>query len=216
MADQTDQIGDIHAEVVVGASPMDAERLLALGDDGWRYDGWRYELVDGRLVRMAPTGMEHRDIWMRLFRALDRHVEAHALGALTPPDTGFRLPLPDASETVLSPDIGFIQAGHAATLPPAGSPERRKFLPLAPDLAVEIASPDQRRPEMAEKARRYPHAGSAEVWIIWPAQQQVDVSRRGARTQLTLTATDQLQAPDIIPGFTFPIARLFADVQPAT
>lgn len=167
MADQADQIGDIHAlwgEVVVGASPMDAERLLALGDDGWRY-----ELVDGRLGRMAPTGMEHRDIWMRIFRALDRHVEAHALGELTPPDTGFRLPLPDAGETVLSPDIGFIRAEHAATLPSVGSPERREFLPLAPDLAVEIASPDQQRPEMAEKARRYPHAGSAEVWIIWPA-----------------------------------------------
>jgi len=36
------------------AYPFTADALLGL-----REDEWRYELVDGRLVRMAPTGLEH-------------------------------------------------------------------------------------------------------------------------------------------------------------
>lgn len=49
-----------------------ADELLALPEDGWRY-----ELVEGRLVRMSPTGHLHSRVSVGLFRALDRFNEAH-------------------------------------------------------------------------------------------------------------------------------------------
>ncbi|HEX6123073.1 MAG TPA: Uma2 family endonuclease, partial [Ktedonobacterales bacterium] len=138
------------AELVPDTGPMTADELLALPEDEWKY-----ELVDGRLVRMPPTGLEHFDVTDALHAALRTYVRASGLGIVTLPDTGFRLTAPDLTETVLSPDVAFVRAERVAQLPPPGDPARKKFLPLAPDLAAEIASPDQYRPEMAEKARRY-------------------------------------------------------------
>ena len=41
------------------AQATTAEQLLALPDDGWRY-----ELVEGELRRMSPAGQEHGRIAM--------------------------------------------------------------------------------------------------------------------------------------------------------
>ncbi len=82
---------------------------------------------------------------------------------------------------------------------------------MAPDLAVEIPSPDQYRPEMAEKARLYLAVGVRLVWVIWPRWRQVGVWRPGAAAPVaTLDTTGTLDGLDVLPGFTYPVARLFA------
>lgn len=195
------------AELVPGVGhPLGPDELLAF-DDGQ----YQYELVEGRLVRMAPTGLEHRDVWIRLFRALDRYAEGLSGALVTPPDTGFRMTQPGKGETVLSPDIGFISAERAATLPAEGTPERRRFLPLAPDLAAEIASPDQYQPEMAKKAALYLDSGVRLVWVIWPAARQVGVWRPGSSQPFAMLGIgDMLDGGEALPGFTLPIVRLFS------
>ena len=124
--------------------PMTVDDVLALPDDAWRY-----ELVEGRLVRMPGTGLEHLEVTDNLHAALRAHVKANRLGLVTFPDTAFKL----SEDTSLLPHIGFIGVAKVQQLPAWGSRERRKYIPVAPDLAVEVASPDQYRPEMAEKAR---------------------------------------------------------------
>ena len=112
---------------------------------------------------------------------------------------------------MLSPDIGYISAERAATLPAEGTPERRKFLPIAPDLAVEIASPDQYQPEMARKAALYLESGVRLVWVIWPAVRQVGVWRAGSSLpDAMLGMGDTLDGGEVLPGFALPIARLFS------
>ena len=157
-------------EPVPGGAPMSADELLALDDSVWQY-----ELVDGRLLRMAPTGLEHFEITDRLLDALKAHVKQHALGRVTLPDTGFAFARPDVADTVLSPDLAFVSAAKVAQLPPPGSAERRKYLRVVPDLVVEVASPDQFHPEMAAKARLYLELGVPLVWVVWLALRQVDV-----------------------------------------
>ncbi len=197
------------AEPVPGVDrPVTADELLTWSEDP--QFAWRYELVAGRLVRMPPTGVEHWDIGVPLFRALDTFTAAHNLGRVTWPDTGFRLNQPGQEDIVLSPDIAFVSAERLARLPARNTPERRRFFPMAPDLAVEIASPDQHWPEMATKAQLYVAMGVRLVWIAWPGRREVDMWRPGtARPAATLRPGDQLDGGDVVPGFTYPVADLF-------
>lgn len=193
-------------EPVPGDTPMTADDLLALDDSAWQY-----ELVNGRLLRMAPTGLEHFDVTQKLYRKVDRYVEERQLGIVTLPDTGFAFSRPDAADTVLSPDLAFVSAARVAQLPAPGSPERRKYLRVVPDLVVEVASPDQFHPEMAAKARLYLELGVPLVWVVWPALRQVDVWRAGASDPVaTLDGGATLEGGDTLVGFTYPLGQLFA------
>src|SRR5690349_1497786 len=84
------------------AYPFTADALLKLHEDEWLY-----ELVDGRLVRMAPTGLEHLEVTDTLHHAMRTYVVAKRLGKVTLPDTGFRLSQPGQQDTVLAPDVGY-------------------------------------------------------------------------------------------------------------
>ncbi|HEY7782452.1 MAG TPA: Uma2 family endonuclease [Ktedonobacterales bacterium] len=159
---------------------------------------------------MPPTGLEHLDIMEILLDALKAHVKSAATGRVTLPDTGFRLPLSLSDDTVLSPDIAFIGSETLRQLPPPGTPGYKRYLAVAPDLAVEVASPGQHHPEMADKARFYPQAGVRLIWVIWPASRQVDAWRANADHPKILGVADMLIGLDVVPGFTLPVGRLFA------
>lgn len=191
------------AEVVPGAKiPMTASELLSLPDDGWTY-----ELVEGRLVRMPPSGGGASNLGMNLGTVINNHVLAHDLGGVTGADGEFVLSQPGEPDTSFAPDIAFVRRER---LPNRGSTEWELPWRLAPDLAVEIASPNQYKPEMAEKARRYLEAGVRLVWVVWPRYRQVDVWRPGAGEPLaTLAVGDTLDGYDVLPGFAYPLAQLF-------
>jgi Uma2 family endonuclease len=136
-------------------------------------------------------------------------VDARQLGAITGADGTYDLTRPgDAGETGLVPDAAFVRADR---VPARSSPEYAKAWRLAPDLVAEVASPSQFRPEMGEKAQRYLAAGVRLVWIVWPKSRQVDVWRPGAAQPVaTLGPGDVLDGLDVLPGFTHPVADLFA------
>ena len=194
------------AELVPGVDrEVTADELL-----NWPDDGWLYELVEGRLVRMPPTMRGHGKLLMDLLLLLGHYVKEHQLGLTTPPDEGFLLSRPGQKDVVLAPDIAFIRAEREALLP-QGDESWRKYAALAPDLVVEIASPSQYRPEMAAKARLYLELGVDLVWVFWPRHKRVDVWRVGSDQPVaTLGIEDSLDGEDVLPGFTYPLARLFA------
>ncbi len=195
------------AEAVPDARyPMTADDLLVLADDAWQY-----ELVDGRLVRMAPTGLEHLDITERLYEALRAFVVSHTLGRVSLPDTGFHLSSTGQPEVIVSPDVAYISAEQMRQLPPHGAPARKQFVAVAPEIAAEVVSPDQYHPEMAKKAQLYLDHGVRLVWVVWPAQRQIDVWRPGAAVPVaTLDVGGTLDGQDVLPGFSLPVADLFA------
>jgi Uma2 family endonuclease len=183
--------------------PMTADDLLQLTEDGRHF-----ELIEGRLVQMPPVGGGHGKLVLDLGSAIRAFVQARGLGVALGGDVGFVISRLGQVDTVLAPDIAFVRAEH---MPAQTSSEWPAFWRTAPDLAVEIASPSQYRPEMADKARAWLAAGVRLVWIVWPSNREVDVWRPGSsEPTMALTATDALDGMDVLLGFTYPIAGLFA------
>ena len=176
---------------------MTAEELLQLPDDEWRY-----ELVEGRLVRMTPTGGKHGRVVMALLLAVGRFVEEQRLGEVFPAETGFWISREGGPDTVLAPDLAFVRAGREPDPGAEGYPR------LAPDLVAEIASPSQGREEMAAKARWWLSAGVRLVWIVLPEARTVEVWRDGKLARI-ITPEEELSGEEVLPGFVYPITHLF-------
>jgi Uma2 family endonuclease len=138
--------------------------------------------------------------------ALHDHVRKDALGTVAGGGTGF--PIARDPDTVRAPDAGFIRA---ARVPPVLSP---KFFPGAPDLAVEVLSPDDRAGEVLAKVQDWLAAGSAAVWVIDPKTRTVS-AYRGRSSVAVLAGHDVLDGGDLLPGFSLPLAELFAELGPA-
>ena len=194
------------AQEVPGAPyPMTVDDLLALPEDA----EWQYELVDGRLVRMPASGFEASEIAANLLISLGAFVRAQDLGRVTGADGTYDLTRPgDPTATGLVPDVAFVRKDR---IPPATSPAYRKALRLPPDLAAEVVSPSRFHPEMSIKAKRYLDAGVRLVWLVRPKYQQVEVwHHSSAGLVATSNIGDALDGLDVVPGFTYPLADLFA------
>jgi Uma2 family endonuclease len=172
-------------------------------------DGWTYEVVEGVLVRVAGSGDLATSIAVALAAALFTFVHPRRLGRVTGADGVYRFP---GAETGLLPDVGF----YGAALFPRVA-DRNKPVPFAPELAVEVASPEQDAAAMAAKAWRYLRGGTRLVWVVWPEQQTVDVWHPGdlrarhqeMRPSATLRSGDVLTGEDVIPGFSHPVGAVF-------
>jgi Uma2 family endonuclease len=177
--------------------------LLAIPDDGYVY-----EVVEGVLVRMAGSGEEATVIGGLLVTALGSFVYPRRLGLVTSADGVYKFP---GAETGLLPDVGF----YAWERHPGHRPGPRP-IPFAPDLAVEVVSPDQTPAEMAAKARTYLAGGTHLVWVVWPSSAHIDVWRAGQMEgpAATLNTSEALDGEDVVPGFTYPVASIFAALTP--
>ena len=191
------------AEIVPGADLMTVAEYERLPDDGWQY-----ELVGGVLVWMPLSGGQASNIATRLSARLGVFVEDNALGQLTGADGGYNFSALGQPDTELGPDVAFVRSDK---VPERGTPAHTRAWAVAPDLAVEVASPSQWRPEMAAKVGRYLAAGVRLVWVVWPRWEQVDVWHPGdLAPSATLAAGDALDGEDVVPGFSYPVARLFS------
>ena len=175
---------------------MTAEELFDLPDDDYKY-----ELVEGELIRMAPTGGEHGVLTIRIGRILDEYVEAHDLGVCSGAETGFILQR--SPDIVRAPDAAFIAK---ARIPESGIP--KTYWPFAPDLAVEVTSPSDRFSAVQAKIAEYFSAGTRLAWVIEPATRTVYVYRSAHDVQ-ALGEDDELSGADVLPGFRYAVGRLF-------
>jgi Uma2 family endonuclease len=175
-----------------------AEEFYALELD----DAYRYDLIDGQLVQMAPANFEHGMLAARLARLLGNFVEPRGPGIVAGAETGY---IPTRNpDVVLGPVVSFVRADR---LPPRETWER--FLPLAPDLGVEVISPSERRGASERKTQRYLTAGVPRLWLLRPRRRSVQVFR-GDGTTTTLTVEDELDGEAVLPGFRLPLRELFA------
>lgn len=173
-----------------------ADELFEMPDDGFRY-----ELVQGVLRKMSPAGGEHGEIASILNGHLMLHVRQNRLGKTYAAETGFQIS--SNPDTVLAPDVAFVVRDRVQSIR-----DRRKFVPFAPDLAIEILSPGDRDRESLQKAADWLAGGARAVILVNPRTKSVRVCR--PQDQVTvLSGTDMLEVPDIVPGWSISVAEIF-------
>jgi Uma2 family endonuclease len=171
---------------------MTPEEFAALPDDDHRY-----EYINGEARAMSPAGGRHGRIGIRIAALLDAHLYPDD-GHVYDSSTGYRLPNGD----VLSPDVSVILAGR---LPEEEEPVG--FIPIAPDLAVEIISPSDLYAPLQEKIAAYLGWGAKAVWVVEPDQRQIMVHT--AEQIERIHGDDALLGGDAVPGFSAKLDEIF-------
>lgn len=162
--------------------PDNADRLL--------------ELINGEVVEKVPTE-EHGAIVLNIAAPMRSFVKQHKLGRVT---TEGLHRLPDDDQNAVLPDVSF-RSGLSSPIVRTGA------IPVMPDLAVEVQSPNQSDNFMAEKAAYYLANGSRLVWLVFPAKRVVMVHQPDGVD--TLTEADTLDGGDVLPGFRLPVREVF-------
>ena len=176
---------------------MTGEDLLAMGDIG------PSELVEGRIVKMSPTGFEHGDYEGNFYEYLKAFVKGRKLGRVAVGEVGIYVRRnPD---TVRAADVVFISnERHAQRV------HTRGFLDVTPELVVEILSPDDRMGDMIRKLRDYFEAGVKLAWVADPETKTV-YAYRSMTDVREFKETDTLIGDDVLPGFSVSVASLFGE-----
>jgi Uma2 family endonuclease len=159
--------------------------------------GRSIELVRGRLVVMEQPGTEHGRVQANLMIALGVFVRDHKLGAVFGQDTGFKIAAnPDS---VRGPDVAFVATEHIQNIP------KRGYAAFAPDLVVEIISPNDGAGEILAKVADWLEAGTRLVWVIDVERAEARVYRSDGSLGL-LAADGSLDGEDVVPGFRVALA----------
>jgi len=175
-------------------SAEDLERMEA-GSDA------RFELVRGELFEVAAVGWGHGRIAFRFGHRVATFAFARGLGELVTSDTGFILERdPDV---VLKPDVAFVRHDHVP--PDDASPG---FVPLVPDLVIEVVSTNDTRREVARKVALYQDAGVPMTVVVEPDARTLTVHRPGQPPE-RLEATETFDGGDVLPGFRLAVADVF-------
>ena len=119
------------------------------------------------------------------------------------PEWRFRVAPPGEVRRPLVPDVAYVSNER---LRPLGDKEL-EIPPLAPDVAVEILSPDDRRPDVDDKIDVYLRAGSSLVIVVDPQQRAVELHDREKTMVLDETGAIEHWA---LPEFSYSVGELFA------
>ena len=170
-----------------------ADELLMMPEDGYRY-----ELIRGVLIRKMPPGRRHGNVAACTTAEFINYVRTNDYGEVSA-EIGYRLE--SDPDTVRAPDVSWIGPENVGE-PIPGYPDG------APDLAVEVKSPNDSRPEMFAKAQMWIGYGTRIVLVLDPAPVTVTVYRPNSEP-LTYGEDDVLDLGDLLPGFSCPVWRLF-------
>jgi Uma2 family endonuclease len=158
------------------------------------------EWVRGRpLQKMSPQRTHSR-----LQAALTMRLDRWAVGrGEVGPEWRFRVAPPGEVRRPLVPDVAYVSNNRLRPL----SDEELEIPPLAPDVAVEILSPDDRRADVDDKIDVYLRAGSSLVIVVDPQQHVVELHDGAETVRLDETGVIEHWA---LPEFAYPVRELFA------
>jgi Uma2 family endonuclease len=165
-----------------------------------RVDDAREELVRGVIVTSPIPRFRNGCVQATLACCLDAFVRPRQLGCVVLRTGVITERDPD---TVRGPDVSFWSAER---LPLNASVEI--YPDVAPDLCVEILSPDERPTQIQQQLREYFACGVRMVWVVDPQASTVTVFREPTEGRL-LCEDARLSGEDVLPGFECRVGELF-------
>ena len=165
------------------------------GDEPW-------ELWEGELREVPSAGGRASLLAGVIFAMIWPFVRDRQLGLLTTADGTYVLA--HDPDTVLVPDVAFVRWER---LPGRTVPDG--YIPVPPDLAIEVRSASDEPGEIAKKLDHYQRAGVPLVWWVEPKRRVVIVHRLG-EPAVELGEADELDGGDALPGFRLPVAEMFS------
>ncbi|NJM70575.1 MAG: Uma2 family endonuclease [Scytonema sp. RU_4_4] len=172
------------------------EQLIALNQE------LRLELdAQGELIIMSPTGGETGNQNFEFYIDLGIWNRQNKLGKAFDSSTGFKLP----NGGTRSPDASWITIERWEALTPQ---QRKKFLPLCPDFAVELVSESDDIEDTQAKMREYIENGLRLGWLIHPQEKQVEIYRPHVAVEV-LNSPKKLSGEDVLPGFVLDLEPIF-------
>jgi Uma2 family endonuclease len=167
-------------------------------------DDYRYEIIDGELFVTGMLHWKHQEVTFKIVNALYNWSRSAGLGK---PCLAPGIIFSD-TDTVI-PDVVWISNNRFSALL-----DENGHLTGAPELVVEVLSRGKENEikDREIKLKLYSEREVEEYWICDFLQQQIEIYRRqDAELKLTQTLSnkDMLTSP-LLPGFSYPVARIFA------
>ncbi len=159
------------------------------------------QTTEGEWIIMAPTGFETGGRNSEISRQLSNWARQDGTGIAADSSTGYVLP--DGSRR--SPDASWVRKSRLATLTPE---EKRRFLPLAPDFALELRSPPGSLADTQAKMAEYQTNGVRLGWLIDAAEQRVYLYRAGRDVEV-LDAPETVTAGPEMPEFVLELMTIW-------
>jgi len=171
--------------------------------DAWCDEDIRAEWVGGEVIVHSPASPQHDAMLLFLANVAGSFVTFHDLGVVLGPNVQVRRP-----NLRRVPDLLFI------------AKERREIIQAscvdgAPDLVLEIVSPDSVERDWREKFLEYEAAGVREYWVVDPNVKRMRAYRLGEQGRyVQLEEEGGVIRSKVLPGFWLRVAWLWQEPLP--
>lgn len=165
----------------------------------------RAEWVDGEVVMMPPVSDEHDDLGGWLRAVLQIFVESNDLGRVKGPEFTVRL---GKLRRRRMPDVLFVAKHRLSII-------RKNHVEDAPDLTIELVSPESVARDYREKFLEYQRGGVREYWLIDRENRRVELNvlNKAGRYE-PVDPDDEQYRSVVVPGFVLKRRWLLGSIRP--
>ena len=157
------------------------------------------QTAQGELIIMPPTGWKSGNQNSKLTQRLGNWADADGTGLAFDSSTGYILP----NGAKRSPDASWVSRERLEAL----NPDPTRFLPMAPDFAVELRSASDELKTVQQKMQEYINNGVRLGWLIDPQNQRVEIYRIGQNAEVLQSPTSLL-GENVLPGFVLELNQI--------
>ena len=160
------------------------------------------QTAPGELVVMPPTDGETGKCNAALAGQLWAWNRRSQHGVTFDSSTGFKLP----NGATRSPDAAWVSSERWNALTPE---EKRRFVPLCPDFAIELVSPSDSVQDIQAKMREYLENGLRLGWLIDPDTNQIEVYQPDRPVDV-LHQPQSISGNPVLPGFILELSDILS------
>lgn len=189
---------------ITDTKPHPGRRMTEEEFVAWCDEDTKAEWVDGEVIVMAPSSDGHARLNLWVARVIAELAEQRSLGEVRGPQTQIRI---GPKRQRREPDVVFVAKDRRDII-------RANHIEGAPDLIIEIVSPESVTRDWRDKYQAYEAAGVREYWVIDPNAQRMDAYQLGSEGYTQIAEVDGLVRSEVLHGFFIRTSWLWQDPLP--